>query len=78
MEEQNLTERCTKILEELWHKIQASNDENTLTDFIQDQTILDYIRNSLTGSTKTYHYVLLTQLLAKVADPNLDCRSVQA
>src|SRR5690606_24687256 len=33
---------------------------------------------SITGATKTYHYVLLTQLLAKVVQPDLDCRSVQA
>lgn len=78
MEEQNLTERCTEILDEQWRNIQASKEENTLTDFVQDQTIQNYIRNSLIGPTKTYHYVLLTQLLAKTADPNLDCRSVQA
>ena len=35
------------------------------------------IRASVNASTKTYRYVLPTQVLAKACDPSLDCRCIQ-
>lgn len=43
-----------------------------------DVAIRDAIHRSINSKTKTYRYVLPTQLLAKLARPHLDCRSVQA
>ncbi len=43
-----------------------------------DSAIRDAIRRSINSKTKTYRYVLPTQLLSKLARPELDCRSVQA
>jgi hypothetical protein len=40
--------------------------------------IAEAIRRSINSRTKTYRYVLPTQLLAKLVDPALDCRSIQA
>ncbi len=38
----------------------------------------DSIVCCLTSQTKSYHYVLPTQILAKCVDPTLDCHSLQA
>jgi len=43
-----------------------------------DPAVRDAIRRSINSKTKTYRYVLPTQLLSKLARPELDCRSVQA
>lgn len=43
-----------------------------------DPELRDAIRRSINSKTKTYRYVLPTQLLSKLARPELDCRSIQA
>lgn len=43
-----------------------------------DRDIRDAIHRSINSKTKTYRYVLPTQLLSKLSMPELDCRSVQA
>ena len=40
--------------------------------------VLEGIRKSVNSKTKTYRYVLPAQLLPKLVEPSLDCRSVQA
>ncbi len=40
--------------------------------------VWDAIRQSINSTTKTYRYVLPAQLLPKLVEPTLDCRSVQA
>jgi hypothetical protein len=42
------------------------------------EAVRDAISRSIESKTKTYRYVLPTQLLSKVANPSLDCRAVQA
>jgi hypothetical protein len=42
------------------------------------QDILEAISRSINSKTKTYRYVLPTQLACKAADPALDARSIQA
>ena len=39
--------------------------------------IVEAAKRSINAKTKTYRYVLPTQLLAKLVNPSLDCRSVQ-
>ena len=46
-------------------------------DFLEDEDLLKAIRYSLNCQEKGYHYVLLTQLMAKVADPKRNCRALQ-
>ncbi len=43
-----------------------------------DAAVRDAVHRSINSRTKTYRYVLPTQLLSKLARPELDCRSVQA
>lgn len=40
--------------------------------------VQDAVRKSIHSRTKTYRYVLPAQLLPKLVEPGLDCRSVQA
>lgn len=44
----------------------------------EDSNLKELIRDCLTSQTKTYHYVLPTQVLSKCVNPDLDCHSIQA
>lgn len=67
-------EECKSILESSW---------NTITESAQpaipslSPTLYEVIKKCINSKTKTYRYVLPTQLLAKVNDSSLDCRSIQ-
>lgn len=71
-----LVERCRQHLLQRWQKISSGAGD---TDFPSLPKPLEQaIEDSVNAQTKSYRYVLPTQLLAKVVDPALDCRSVQA
>ncbi len=67
-------------LDEIWNSVQSAAENGQLTDAIEkeESRLLESIRSSVNSNTRTYRYVLPTQLLAKVSDPTLDCRSLQA
>ncbi|MEK6674178.1 MAG: restriction endonuclease, SacI family [Planctomycetota bacterium] len=71
------TDQAKALLDKLWTKasgtISASKAESRIPDEIRDA-----IDRSIDSKTKTYRYVLPTQLLAKCIEPDVDCRSVQA
>jgi len=69
-----LIENSRGILREFWEN--PSLPERSEIDIPSD--ISDAIGRSINSTTLTYRYVLPTQLLAKTADPTLDCRAVQA
>jgi hypothetical protein len=69
-----LSELVQGHLASKWLYVTVANDPSTGTD----AAIRDAIRRSINSKTKTYRYVLPTQLLSKLARPELDCRSVQA
>jgi hypothetical protein len=71
---QDLKDACQHKLEEYWSEINSLADKNI--SFLSDQLLLDQIKRSINSQTKSYRYVLLTQLLAKVVDPLLDSRSL--
>ena len=75
-----LAEAATATLQETWAGVLAAAKEGPLQDVIEgdDSGMLESIRLSVNSNIKTYRYVLPTQLLSKVADSNLDCRSLQA
>ena len=64
-------------LEKLWKEVVNTNPPLVPTQNLTPEDISD-IKDILSSKTKTYHYVLPTQLLAKYTDHNLDCRSLQA
>lgn len=69
----NLIEECEETLQKYWKIV---NKAILSQNFIDDETV-EKIAQLLRSKTKTYRYVLPTQILAKVTDPSLDCRCVQ-
>jgi hypothetical protein len=64
-------------LEKHWDEVKKRADSGDTSDFLQDDDLLEAIKYSLNCKEKGYHYVLLTQLMAKVDDPGRDCRALQ-
>jgi hypothetical protein len=75
---ENFIEYCNEHLTNQWEKINKTA-ENELTDFLGKEFngLKSDIVDCLTSSTKSYHYVLPTQLLSKAVEPTRDCRSIQ-
>lgn len=69
----NLIEECRENLQSYWTIINKANLNQNFTD---DETA-EKIAHLLRSKTKTYRYVLPTQILAKVTNPSLDCRCIQ-
>lgn len=67
-----LAARARALLDEIWKE-----SLSVALPLALDAAILESIEAVVNSSTKTYRYVLPTQLLAKLADPSLDCRCVQ-
>jgi len=65
------------ILESTWKRIAESAPENTSSKSIED-SILNCIKASINSPIKTYRYVLPTQLIAKLANPRLNSKCIQA
>ncbi|MBM4295204.1 MAG: restriction endonuclease, SacI family, partial [Deltaproteobacteria bacterium] len=53
-------------------------EKGNLTDWLDDENLLNIIKSAIKSKTKSYHYVLPTQIVAKLAEPSLDCRCIQA
>ena len=72
---ENFIEYCNEDLTDQWEKI-IKTPENELTDFLEKEynDLKSNIVDCLTSSTKSYHYVLPTQLLSKTVEPTRDCR----
>jgi hypothetical protein len=68
----------TKSLDRLWSEITDQGEKNKLQDSLADTDLVNIIRACVNSKTKTYRYVLPTQLIAKLIDPSLDCRCLQA
>lgn len=64
-------------LRTVWEEVAVATDAGEVQDTVPDPWP-EKIREILTCSTKSYHYVLPTQLLAKAVVPGVDCRSLQA
>jgi len=75
---ENFIEYCNDYLVQQWEKINQIT-QNDLNDFLDDKynDLKSDIVDCLTSKTKSYHYVLPTQLLSKTVEPSRDCRSIQ-
>lgn len=74
----DLVSATRKLLAARWEKIRSDASKHALQDVVDDPAIRDAISRSIRSKTKTYRYVLPTQLLAKLANGKLDARSIQA
>ena len=72
-------EKCKKYLYSRWNYIQTlTESENIIEPISNDYNALkSKIKDCLVSNTKSYRYVLPTQLLSKSVDHTLDCRSLQ-
>lgn len=79
-DELTFREKCELYLSERWEYIQKLTASEPIVEPLNDdfletkQNIID----CLTSRTKSYRYVLPTQILCKAVDETLDCRSLQA
>lgn len=71
----DMTDRATRILNERWGAIEAAIGEVESLD--DDGKLTQLISDCVNSATKSYRYVLPTQLLAKLEDPTRDCRAIQ-
>ena len=67
-------ERCRDVLRRGWIDAQEAAEA---APFVADTETVSRIERTVNSKTKTYRYVLLTQLVAKAANHSLDCRCVQ-
>jgi len=73
----DLLETASEILENEWTAIMRAARDGALRAGVLDEVLSDSIRRSLNSDIKSYRYVLPTQLVAKLASPDLDCRCLQ-
>lgn len=72
-------ERARQVLSDTWQQVRSDAQKaDRVAPLAGEPSLVSAIKSCLTSSTKTYHYVLPTQLLAKVIEPSLDCHSLQA
>jgi hypothetical protein len=65
-------EEAREILYLTWKEV-----KNLQKDVISDKELVSAIRDIIQGKTKSYRYALLTQVLAKTTNPQVDCRCLQ-
>lgn len=80
METHELLAACSERLTQTWQRITEFADQPLppLLPLIDQPDLIPLITQTLQSRTKTYHYVLITQLLAKTVDPSLNAQSLQA
>jgi hypothetical protein len=72
------TEKGYEELEKLWREIEGIDVKNLdKVTFIDDSDLINKIRSIIRGETVSYRYALLTQLLAKVVDPNVNALALK-
>ncbi len=76
--QQSLAEQCRDHLERRWKHICGQIEGNTAAKPPEDvsENIRRFIKACLTSATKSYHYVLPTQILAKCVNSSLDSHSL--
>lgn len=78
--EKTFVDRCRDFLNARWKHVAAAVESGKFTDpLLPGNSLLrDRVAACLTSATKSYHYVLPTQVLCKCVDAHLDCHSLQA
>lgn len=74
-EHSDFIQQCKDTLDSFWQEILEHDMDQ---DYIEDEQIREKIAASIRSKTKSYRYVLPTQLLAKVVNRNLDSKCLQA
>jgi len=72
-----LANRAAELLQLLWSDIDVASIAGRASPACPSEIESD-IDGLIGSNTKTYRYVLPTQLLAKLANPSVDCRCIQS
>ncbi|MBM4026011.1 MAG: restriction endonuclease, SacI family [Planctomycetes bacterium] len=78
--ETTFVEQCKEFLRSEWEVVVASLEAGVFCDPLlpENEALRDHIVACLTSQTKSYRYVLPTQVLCKCVDPSVDSHSLQA
>ncbi|NLI97101.1 restriction endonuclease, SacI family [bacterium] len=68
-------EKCRSILDKEWNHVVKAEGHLKIT---LPEKIKEAVKRAINSDTKSYRYVLPTQLLAKLADSSLDSKCLQA
>jgi hypothetical protein len=74
----DIFEQCQQILSKTWSNVVDKLNTDSPYDAISKGQVYQAINRCVNSKTKSYRYVLPTQLVAKTASPLLDCRCIQA
>lgn len=75
----DLFQRCQEVLSPTWESLSRDlAQELTFDVVVNNEELRQAICRCVNSKTKSYRYVLPTQLVAKLADSSLDCRCIQA
>jgi hypothetical protein len=74
---QDFFEEARVKLIQLWQKVSGHIEAGNPSFKLREDAIQLKIEQALQSPSKTYHYVLPTQVLAKIIDPSLDARVIQ-
>ncbi|MCD6241443.1 restriction endonuclease, SacI family [Candidatus Bathyarchaeota archaeon] len=71
--------KASKILDSLWEEVTKIPEEELDTyNYVDDKDLRAKIKELVNSKTKSYRYAIITQLLAKKVNPNINCLSIQA
>lgn len=73
----DLVTNCREILKRTWQKVVSAEGNIEITVELPEE-LKQAVRRSVNSKTKSYRYVLPTQLVAKLADSSLDSRCLQS
>lgn len=68
-------DKAKNVLQKHWKFL--DNYADKIDSFISDKDDIKLINDCINSKTKSYRYVLPSQVLAKLVDKSLDCRSIQ-
>ena len=72
-------ERGLNQLKSVWREIQSlSWEEISEVNFVRDEVLKEKIAQLMNSRTKAFKYALITQVLAKVIAPSINCLAIQA
>ncbi|MFH1070219.1 MAG: restriction endonuclease, SacI family [Candidatus Glassbacteria bacterium] len=71
-------EKSIDLLAVHWQAVLESAKKKQLNDVALENNIVQFIKTCINSSTKSYRYVLPTQLLSKLTNPEIDSRCLQA
>ncbi|HCA79001.1 MAG TPA: hypothetical protein DEP53_04635 [Bacteroidetes bacterium] len=80
LDERSFSDQCKQYLNDRWHPIVVDRAEEECQDPLSGKhsRLKERIEKCLRSKTKTYRYVLPTQILCKCVNSKVDCRSLQA